>query len=155
MISFIWAQSHNGVIGKDQKLPWKIKEELVNFKRITLNHKIIMGRKTWDSIKKALPNRENIVISRNQNLKLPDSVILINNINEIINQYQNSEEEVFIIGGSYLFNAFLKYVTKLYVSFIKQNYQGNVYMTSINYDNFNLISNTKFDEFELKIYKKK
>ncbi len=155
MISFIWAQSPNGVIGKNQKLPWTIKDEMQNFKATTLNHKIIMGRKTWDSIKRPLPNRENIVVSKNKNLVLPKSVTLINDINDIIVKYQNSSEEVFVIGGVFLFRSLLNYVDKLYVSLINKDYQGDIYINEIDYDKFKLIKTTKFSEFELKIYKKK
>ena len=65
-IHIIWAQDNNGGIGKDNKLPWHISEDLINFKKITSIHTIIMGRKTWDSLpKKPLPNRRNIVLSSN------------------------------------------------------------------------------------------
>ncbi len=154
MISFIWAQTNQGVIGNQQQLPWHIKAELNNFKKITLNHKIIMGRKTWNSINRPLPNRENIVISQNPNLKLPDNVVLINDINQLITKYQNSKEEVFVIGGAMIFGLLVNYVNKLYVSFIKENFIGDVYMIKINYDLFNLLSTEEYSDFTLKIYKK-
>ena len=115
-IHLIWAQDSNGGIGKLNKLPWHISEDLKNFKTLTLNSPIIMGRKTWDSLPiKPLPNRRNIVLSKN----------IIPNI-ETYNDYQacmNSliEEninKVFIIGGSTIYKLFFKYADYLHITFI-------------------------------------
>ena len=155
MISFIWAQTDSGVIGLKNKLPWRIKSELQNFKKITLNHKIIMGRKTWDGLKTVLPNRENIVVTRNVNYDVPESVKLINNISDIIKSFTASKEEIFVIGGANLFSSLKNVVNKLYVSYIKQEFPGDVYMIDIDFNKFSLIKEEEFPQFSFKIYKKK
>ena len=89
MITLIVAMDpHNG-IGIDGKLPWHIKEDLKIFKERTLNHKIVMGRKTYESIGKPLPNRENIVVTRNQSWSNLDHFRIINNFEEFLKE--NSE----------------------------------------------------------------
>ena len=82
-ISIIVAMSQNSVIGLRNELPWHISEDLKNFKKITLNHSVIMGRKTYDSIGKPLKDRSNIVISRDTSLKI-DGVEVVNSLEKAI-----------------------------------------------------------------------
>ena len=98
MISFMWAQDKNGVIGKDNQLPWHLPEDLKHFKRTTMGHPIVMGRKTYESIGKPLPGRENIVLTRDRQFRAEGCIVLhsIDQLNDWINRYDG---EVFITGG--------------------------------------------------------
>ena len=106
--SIIVAMSKNRVIGKDNDMPWHLSDDLKNFKKITINKTIIMGRLTYDSIGKPLPERNNIVLSRNlKNSK----VMVLDNLEEALNISRN-EEEVFIIGGADLYSQTINLVNK-------------------------------------------
>ena len=121
-IHVIWAQDNNGGIGKNNSLPWHISEDLINFKKITSNNTIIMGRKTWDSLPiKPLPNRRNIVLTSND----------INNIetySTIDSCLKNLKDDgiidIFVIGGEQIYNSFYDYADILHITFIDQIVNG-------------------------------
>ena len=115
-IHLIWAQDSKGGIGKLNRLPWHISEDLKNFKTLTLNSPIIMGRKTWDSLPvKPLPNRRNIVLSKNTipNIETYNDYKVC--MNSLIKENIN---KVFIIGGSTIYKLFFKYADYLHITFI-------------------------------------
>ena len=121
-IQLIWAQDKIGGIGKNGKLPWHISEDLKNFKTITSNHPIIMGRLTWESLPlKPLPNRRNIVLS-SKNFK---DVECFNNIKKCIKTLKNDNvNSVFIIGGSSIYSEFLNIANDLHITLIHKNEPG-------------------------------
>ena len=113
MISIIVAIANDNVIGKDNKLIWHISEDLKRFKRITNNHKMIMGRKTFQSLPGVLPNREHIIITRDSNFNVDSNQVSIcHDLDSLIKKYENSEEEVFIIGGAEIYTQFLHILLK-------------------------------------------
>ena len=100
MISIIVAISKNNVIGKDNKLLWNIPEDLKHFKEITLNSKIIMGRKTFESLPGILPKRQHIILTKNKNYKVNSKEVkIVYDFKTIISDFYDSDEEVFVIGG--------------------------------------------------------
>jgi len=121
-IHIIWAQDNNGGIGKNNKLPWHISEDLINFKKITLNSTIIMGRKTWESLpKKPLPNRRNIVLSS----KNIDNVESYSSIDLCLNSLtKDGVADIFIIGGEMVYNSFYNYANILHITFIDEIVPG-------------------------------
>lgn len=117
MFSVIAAIGKNYEIGKDNQLIWNIPEDLKFFKEMTLNHKIVMGRKTFESIGKVLPKRKNfIVTSRKYNI--PD-LYVIEDIDEFIQHHLLTKEEIFVIGGSQLYQKFLPYAAQIYLTEIE------------------------------------
>lgn len=135
-IHLIWAQDQNGGIGKDGLLPWHVSEDLKNFKKITLNSPIIMGRKTWDSLPiKPLPNRRNIIFSTN----LYEGLEIYHSVQECIQVLERDHiDNVFIIGGRSIYKLFFNYATYLHITFI------NILEPEIN--EFFPISNKKIEE---------
>ena len=121
-IHLIWAQDYNGGIGKLNSLPWKISEDLNNFKLLTLNSTIIMGRKTWDSLPfKPLPNRRNIVLSS----KPIVGIEVYNNYDSCYNSLiSNSIDKVFIIGGSSIYKLFFNSADYLHITFVDLAVKG-------------------------------
>ncbi len=115
-ISIIVAQALNKGIGFDNKLMWRQSADLKRFKELTTGHTIVMGRKTFDSIGKPLPNRKNIIISRNADLKI-EGCIVVNSIESALQLAQNeSESDVFIIGGGEIYALTLPISNTLYVT---------------------------------------
>ena len=127
-ISLIAAISKNRVLGKNNDLIWKIPEDLKRFRELTENHAVIMGRKTFESIGRALPRRANIIITRDPNFKAADCVI-VHSLDQAIAaaQGQNPDNEIFVIGGGQIFNEAIKIADKLYLTIINQEAEGDVY----------------------------
>jgi dihydrofolate reductase len=112
-ITIIVAKSNNGIIGKDGDLPWRLPEDLKRFKRLTTGNIVVMGRKTYDSIGRPLPNRKNIVISRNTSLKI-EGVDVEHDLVDVLKR--NQEENVYVIGGGQIYVDALPFSEKLEVT---------------------------------------
>ena len=137
MLSISVAVSKNNIIGKNNDLPWHISEDLKRFKRITSNKKMVMGRKAFESLPGILPNREHIIITRNENFKVDsDKVTVVHDLNSLIEKYSKCEDEVFVIGGAEIYKQFLPYVQKIYLTQIDETFEGDTYWPEINYDEF-------------------
>lgn len=151
MISLILAMDNDRVIGNKGQLPWHIPSDLKHFKETTLGKTVIMGRKTYDSIGKPLPNRKNIVITSKASI---EGVEVSNNIDALLNKYKNSEEEIFVIGGASIYNTALPYASKIVLSLIPGKHEGDAYMEKFE-DDFELVSEENREEFVLKKYRRK
>ena len=120
----IAAMALNRVIGRGMKIPWHISEDFQWFKKITLNHTIVMGRKTFESIGKPLPQRRTVVVSR-QKRQIP-GVEIIEDIHQL--EPPAPGNKIFICGGAQLYSAMLPYCSELFLTLVKQEYEGDVYM---------------------------
>ncbi|MFW2490881.1 dihydrofolate reductase [Clostridium chromiireducens] len=137
MISVIVAVAQNNVIGRDNKLLWHISEDLKRFKKITSNKKMIMGRKTFESLPGVLPNREHIVVTRDENYNVnSDQVTIIHDLNLLLEKYLNCEDEIFVIGGAEIYKQLLPYAQKLYLTKIGTSFDGDTYFPEVNYNNY-------------------
>ena len=121
----IAALANNRVIGKDNKTPWHLPADLQFFKKTTMGYPIIMGRKTYDSIGRALPGRLNIILSRDENLVI-DGCTVVNSLESALLVAQDFEE-VFITGGSHLYNKFLEHADRLYLTLINKEFEGDTF----------------------------
>jgi dihydrofolate reductase len=116
ILSIIVAIAENGAIGKDNRLPWHLPEDLKFFKRTTLGKPVLMGRKTYESLGKPLPGRLNIVISR-QRLQLPEGVLLYHSLEESIKRLEEENtDEGFVIGGGDIFKEVLPDIDRMYIT---------------------------------------
>ena len=123
MVSIIAAVSENGVIGVDNKLPWYIPEDLKRFKKLTKGNTVIMGRKTYESIGKPLPDRVNIVVSRNKDLVIPGCLV-VNSVTQAIRKADN-DKDVFIIGGGEIYNSGIIHAKRIYLTKVHQEVEGD------------------------------
>lgn len=143
-ISFIVAKSENNVIGVDNKLPWHLKADLQNFKKITMGHHILMGRKTFESIGKALPGRMSLVISNTPKAN-EESVLWFTSLFRAIKQAErNGESELFIIGGEKVFKAALSLCDRIYLSEVKGEVKGDAYFPQLSQKNWKIVSEIQF-----------
>ena len=124
-ITIIVAKSKNNAIGKDNALLWRLSADLKNFKRLTSGHSIIMGRKTYDSIGRALPNRTNIIITRNKNFEAEDCLIKHSLEAALEFAENNGENEVFIIGGAEIYTQSLNKAQKIYLTQVEVEIEGD------------------------------
>lgn len=137
MLSISVAVAKNNVIGINNTLPWHISEDLKRFKRITSNKKMIMGRKAFESLPGILPNREHIIITRNENYTVDsDQVTIVHDLNSLIEKYSKCDDEVFVIGGAEIYEQFLPYTQKVYLTIIEETFEGDTFFPEINYDEF-------------------
>jgi dihydrofolate reductase len=146
-ISIVVAIGQNGEIGKDNQLLWKLSDDLKLFKKRTLNHPIIMGRKTYDSIGKALPGRINIVISQNKNLKIDDCFV-VHSLDEAIKlaQQKTDKEEIFIIGGQQIFNLSAPMATKLYLTEVNASFpEADTFFDTTPFKNWITVDKQSFE----------
>ena len=162
MLSIIVAKAKNNTIGKDNKLLWNISDDLKRFKELTTNHNIIMGRKTFESLGGILPNRKHIIFSQNPDFKIENENVEIVHSMLQIQQYIEDEEENFVIGGAMIYNLLMPYVTKMYVTEIEKDFEGDTFFPKINSEVWEEISREKGPEdsenkfeYEYVTYKRK
>jgi dihydrofolate reductase len=155
MITIITAMTKKGkVIGKNNWLPWEIPEELNMFRALTLNSTVIMGRKTYDSVGRPMPKRNNIVLSRNPNLK-DQRVEWATSIEDALQKAKKYNKEIFIIGGNKVYELGIPFSNKMYISFIKEEYDGDTYFPEWNKDEWEIEKSEDHKEFEFFIFKRK
>ncbi|MCP9764108.1 dihydrofolate reductase [Lacihabitans soyangensis] len=152
-ISIIVAVAENGVIGKDNQLLWRLSEDLKLFKKRTSHHVVIMGRKTYDSIGKPLPNRLNIVISRSKDLKI-EGCTVANTLQDAIEIAKNEsdKDEVFIIGGEKIYTLAENLATKLYLTKVNASLEGDAFFNLKPYENWRTISSVSYFKDEKNEY---
>lgn len=121
MIKIVVAISNNGVIGKDNKLLWKQSEDLKRFKSLTLGQKVVMGRKTYESIGKPLPNRDNYVITRSLN-EIEGCKVL-----KSFEEVNKLEGDIFIIGGGEIYEKFITFADEIYLTIIDCDVDGDTF----------------------------
>ncbi|WP_430533946.1 dihydrofolate reductase [Listeria rocourtiae] len=136
MLTFIWAQDRDGYIGKDNTMPWRLPADLQHFKKETDGQTIVMGRKTYESIGKALPNRENIILTRNPNYALPDAKV-VHSKEEILELA--TAKSVFITGGAEIYQLFLDDADALIVTHVEAECGGDTRFPAIDWAKWKLI----------------
>lgn len=142
MISLIWAMDMHGLIGDGNDLPWNIPAELQYFKETTMGHPIIMGRKTFESLGKPLPGRENIILTRNRDFTREDCQVFYS-VPDLLKYIDSYGKEVFIIGGAQIYDIMLPYARRLYVTKINDTFVGDTYFPVMTLENWELISEEK------------
>lgn len=149
MISIIVAIAHNNVIGAGNSLIWHISEDLRRFKAITTGHPVIMGRKTYESIGRPLPNRTNVVITRQADFAV-EGCTVVHSLQEASALFPENEE-LFIIGGGQIYAEALPLAKRLYLTEVDADYEGDTYFPQWDQSEWNLIEKDTFlrgEEFD-------
>ncbi len=128
-LSIIVAMSQNRVIGNNNQLPWHISADLKRFKLITMGKPIVMGRKTWQSLGRPLPGRDNVVLSRDAMFSAKGCFVF-SSLDDVLAHYA-CEEEIMIIGGSTVYQLAMPITQKLYVTQIHSDYEGDAYFPEL------------------------
>ncbi len=145
-ITIIVAIAKNGVIGSKGKLPWYISEDLKRFKKLTLKNPVLMGRKTYDSIfhrlGSGLPERENLILTRKKNYKkIEQNVHFFNDIDQILHwMEQKNYKDLFIAGGTSIYDKFLPVAQRIEVTHVCQNFEGDTFFPNWNKENWKTIN---------------
>ena len=160
MYSMILAMDKNGLIGDENRLPWDLPYDLNHFKLTTTAKIIVMGRNTFDSIGRALPNRTNVVITRDENFKA-DNVIVFNSLKDFEVFAQKQEKEIIIIGGANLIKQLYDNISTLYITEIDNVFKGDCYVDFIKKEELTIVEEFLFKiedgqpyDFSIKTYTK-
>ncbi len=143
-ISIIVAVANNGVIGKNNDLIWHLPSDLKYFKATTTGHNIVMGRNTFESISggRLLPNRITTIITRNKQFVAPEGALVAHSLKQALHQIQN-ENEVFICGGAQIYELALPFATKLYITKVNADFEGDTFFPEIDLSQWKLQSETE------------
>lgn len=129
MITIIAAIAKNNALGKDNQLIWYLPADLKRFKQVTLNHHIIMGRKTFESLGKPLPNRTSIIISRNKDYTAAGCIV-VNSLKEALKEAE-TDENPYILGGAEIYKQAIEIADKLDLTFVHHNFNADVFFPTI------------------------
>jgi dihydrofolate reductase len=152
----IAAVSNNGIIGKDNKVPWKVKEELKHFKETTTGHPVLFGRKTFESIGKPLSNRLNIIISSQPAKFERTNVFYFDSVKHAYSFLRKKQcEKVYICGGSQVYSNTIKHADEMLISHMSFDAEGDTQFPKINSKLWKIIDRTNYDTFTLIKYARK
>lgn len=140
MLSIIVAIANNNVIGKDNKLIWHLPEDLKRFKKLTTGHTIIMGRKTFESLGRILPNRKHVILCNDANLNIENENVEVLSDISMLDKYIESEEENFVIGGATIYKLLLPKAQKLYITKLNENFEGDAFFPEIKEEEWKVVS---------------
>lgn len=139
MLSVIVATAKNNVIGKDNQLIWHLPEDLKRFKKLTTGKTIIMGRKTFESLGRVLPNRKHVILTKSLDYKVDhEAVEVVNDVSEL-EPYINSSEENFVIGGGAIYRLLMPYANRLYITRIEKEFEGDTYFPQIDEQEWEIV----------------
>ncbi|KGA96404.1 dihydrofolate reductase [Alkalihalobacillus alcalophilus ATCC 27647 = CGMCC 1.3604] len=138
MISYIFAMAEDGVIGKDNDMPWHLPNDLKYFKKVTSGSTVVMGRKTYESLGRALPKRRNIVLTTDEAYQAPGCEV-VHSKEEVLKAIAG-ENEAFVIGGAGLYDLFRGEVEKIYVTKINESFVGDTFFPKWDWTNWELIA---------------
>ncbi len=137
-LSIIVAMAKNRVIGANGAIPWRLPNELQLFKRVTMGHHIIMGRKTWESIGRLLPGRTTVIVTRQQDYAVPGAII-VNSLSAAIAQC-TGDDEIFVVGGGELYREALPLADRMYLTEVDASPRGDTRMPDINMTDWRMVS---------------
>ena len=150
MISLIVAIAKNGVIGCEGKMPWHIPEDLRYFKRLTTGHTVIMGRKTFESLGRPLPNRTNVVVTRQKDYR-PEGVEVVHSLEEAVAKHPDA----FVIGGAEIYRQALPLADELYITKVHASYKGDTKFPKTDLRHWRRISSENHGSFEFVVYSRR
>ena len=150
MISLVAAMTQDRVIGCQGKMPWHLPRELQHFKSLTWGKPIVMGRKTYDGLKRPLPGRRNLVLSRQPNLEI-EGCEVFPSLDEAI-QAAETDEEVMVIGGGYVFELAIAQASRIYLTLIDAKIDGDTYFPEWDQTQWTVVSSESFSADEANIY---
>jgi dihydrofolate reductase len=137
MVSIIAAVAANGVIGRDGDLPWHLPSDLRHFKRTTMGHFLIVGRKTWEEVGKPLPGRTMVVVTRDRGLRI-DDVIVVHSLKEAL-EAARGDDEVFVAGGGEIYRQALPLADRVYMTRIHADFEGDTIFPELDRNEFRLV----------------
>ena len=150
MITIIAAVADNNALGRDNQLIWHLPSDLKRFKKVTSNHHVIMGRKTYESLGKPLPNRTNIIISRNTNFKA-EGCVVVNSLQAAV-EAAKEDENPYILGGAEIYQQAILFADKLDITFVHHQFEADAFFPEIQTCVWKETSSEYFKADEINLY---
>jgi dihydrofolate reductase len=150
MITIIAAVADNNALGKNNQLIWHLPSDLKRFKKVTSNHHVIMGRKTYESLGKPLPNRTNIIISRNTDFKA-EGCVVVNSLQAAV-EAAKKDENPYILGGAEIYQQAILFADKLDITFVHHQFEADAFFPKISKSVWKETSREDFKADEINIY---
>ena len=159
MISLIWAMDENQLVGKGDKIPWHIKEDLIYYKSKTKGQTVLMGDTTYFSLRgyykdKPLPYGKIYVATIDKSLKIETELNDVEMVYDLIPFLENNKEDLWVVGGATIYKLSLPYADKLYISFVKGTHEGDRYFPTIDFSKYNLTWENNTDLVRYTIFEK-
>ena len=140
MLTFVWIEDENQLLGQANKLPWHLPAELKHFKAVTVGDAVLMGRKTYEALPiKPLPNRRNIILTRNKDYVAPGAEVF-HSKEAILSAVDTDQQTLHIIGGGEIYRLFIDEVDELYQTIIEGDFEGDTYFPTLDFSEFELLS---------------
>lgn len=140
MLTFVWTEDENQLIGQANQLPWHLPADLKHFKAVTMGDAVLMGRKTYESLPiKPLPNRRNIILTRNKDYVAPGAEVF-HSKEAILSAVDTDQQTLHIIGGGEIYRLFIDEVDELYQTIIEGDFEGDTYFPTLDFSEFELLS---------------
>ena len=153
MIAAVVAIAENGVIGRDNQLIWHLPADLKHFKNCTMGHPMVMGRKTFDSIGKALPGRTTIIVTRDKNYPAPENCLVANSVQEALEMGNKLDlEQVSVIGGEQIFAQTLHQTDRIYLTRVHHTFEGDTFFPELSPTDWKETSHQHFEADEKNPY---
>jgi len=143
MITIVAAAAENNALGKDNDLIWRLPDDFKRFKALTSYHHIIMGRKTFESFPKPLPNRKHVVITRQENYK-NETIEVVHSLEEAI-QFSSTEDQIFIISGGEIYKQALPFANKIELTRVHGEFEADAFFPEIDEEKWDLV-NSEFND---------
>lgn len=151
MINIVVAKASNNVIGAKNDLIWHLPNDLKHFKSLTSGHPIIMGRKTFESLGRPLPNRTNIVVTRDQNWNAED-IEIASSLQKAIEAAKKIDDDIYIIGGGNIYKQAIEFTDVLYITEVHHEFDGDTYFPEIDSDEWEEVEREDFKKDEKHLY---
>lgn len=140
MLTFVWIEDENQLIGQANQLPWHLPADLKHFKAVTMGDAVLMGRKTYEALPiKPLPNRRNIILTRNKDYVAPGAEVF-HSKEAILSAVDTDQQTLHIIGGGEIYRLFIDEVDELYQTIIEGDFEGDTYFPTLDFSEFELLS---------------
>ena len=151
MVTIVVATGRRGEIGKDNQLLWRLPRDMQHFKQLTMDHPIIMGRKTYESIGRALPGRTNIVVSRSENYFL-EGALVVGSLKEALKFAQKIDPEVFVLGGGAIYEQTLEKADAIERTLVEGEFEADTYFPSLDEKQWKLVREDRVEADEKNPY---
>ena len=143
-VSILVAVAQQGVIGRAGGLPWRLSADLIRFKRITWGHWIVMGRKTFESIGRALPGRTSVVITRQADYSAPEGVLVAGSLDEALRAAaEAAQPEVFVVGGGEIYRQALPRADRIYLTQVEARIEGDTFFPALDAEGWTLVEQSR------------
>lgn len=148
----IWAEDENHLIGVNDGLPWRLPKELKHFKETTMGQALLMGRVTFDGMKRRiLPGRETLILTRDKAFEA-DGVTVVNDMDQVFEWFKNHDKTLYVVGGASIYKAFLPYCDEIIKTTVHGEFDGDTYFPDVDLEQFTKVSESFYEKDDKNVY---